>query len=111
MVYALQKDGPADDFAILRDAGLESIRQNLKGSLLRYLEHLVAVFDYIDRKPPKISNLRDLARALVRERTEHYSRYTEKGLPLPTEGDLLPPMPLFAAHERRLDENWFGLQR
>ncbi len=111
MVYALQKDGPADDFAILRDAGLESIRQDLKGSLLRYLEHLVTVFDYRDRKPFKISNLRDLARAFVRERTEHYSRYTEKGLPLPTEGDLLPSMPLFAAHERRRDENWFGLQR
>ena len=78
---------------------------------MRYLEHLVTVFDYSDRKPPKISNLRDLARAFVRERTEHYSRYTEKGLPLPTEGDLLPPMPLFPAHERRLDENWFGLQR
>ena len=47
----------------------------------------------------------------MRERTEHYSRYTEKGLPLPTEGDLLPSMPLFAAHEGRRDENWFGLQR
>ena len=68
MVYALQKDGPADDFAILRDAGLESIRQDLKGSLLRYLEHLITVFDYRDRKPFKISNLRDLARAFVRER-------------------------------------------
>ena len=53
MIYALQKDGPADDFAILRDAGLESIRQDLKGSLLRYLEHLVTVLDYRDRKPSK----------------------------------------------------------
>jgi hypothetical protein len=58
-----------------------------------------------------ISNLRDISRAFVRERAERYSRYAEKGLPLPTEGDLVPSMPLFAAHEGRRNENWFGLQR
>ena len=111
LIYAFQKEGSADDFAILRNAGLESIRRDLKGSLLRYLEHLITVFDYGDHKPFKISNLRDLSRAFVREREEIYARYTAKGLPLPTEGDLLPSMPLFAAHEGRRDENWFGLQR
>jgi hypothetical protein len=111
LIYTFQKDGSADDFAILRNAGMESIRQDLKGSLLRYLEHLIIVFDYRDRKPFRISNLRDLSRAFVREREQHYARYTAKGLPLPTEGDLLPSMPLFAACEGRRDENWFGLQR
>ena len=53
LIYAFQKDGTADDFAILRDAGLESIRQDLKGSLLRYLEHLITVFDYHDQKTIK----------------------------------------------------------
>ena len=111
LIYAFQKDGSAGDFAILRNAGIESIRQDLKGSLLRYSEHLITVFDYRDRKPFRISNLRDLSRAFVREREQHYARYTAKGLPLPTEGDLLPSMPLFAAREERRDENWFGLQR
>ena len=36
LIYAFQKDGSASDFAILRNAGMESIRQDLKGSLLRY---------------------------------------------------------------------------
>jgi hypothetical protein len=111
LIYAFQENGSADDFAILRKAGMESIRQDLKGSLLRYLEHLITVFDYGDRKPIRISNLRDFSRAFVRERAAHYSRYAEKGLPLPTEGDLLPSMPLFAAKEGRRNENWFGLQR
>jgi hypothetical protein len=109
-VYALQKHGGAADFAMLRDAGFESIRQDPKGSLLRYLEHLITVFDHGSRKLPNISNLRELGRAFARERTERYARYTERGLPLPTEGDLVPPMPLFAAHEGRRSDNWFGLQ-
>ncbi len=110
MIYEFQKDGLADDFTILRDAGMESIRQDPQGSLLRYLEHLIVVFDYGDPKRPKISNLRELGRAFERERTERYARYTEKGLPLPTEGDLIPSMPLFAAREGRRQETWFGLQ-
>jgi hypothetical protein len=111
MIYAFQKDGLADDFAMLRDAAMESIRRDLKGSALRYLEHLIDVFEYHDRKRFMISNLRDLSRSFVRERAERYSRYAEKGLPLPTEGDLVPSMPLFAAHEGRRIENWFGLKR
>jgi hypothetical protein len=111
VIYAFQKDGLTDDFAMLRDAGMESIRRDLKGSLLRYLEHLIDVFEYHDRKRFTISNLRDLSRSFVRERAERYSRYAERGLPLPTEGDLVPSMPLFAAHEGRRIENWFGLKR
>jgi hypothetical protein len=111
IIYAFQKDGRADDFAMLRDAGMESIRRDLKGSLLRYLEHLIDVFEYHDRKPFTVSNLRELSRAFAREREERYSRYAEKGLPLPTEGDLVPSMPIFAAHEGRRIENWFGLKR
>jgi hypothetical protein len=34
---------------MLRDAGMESIRRDLKGSLLRYLDHLIDVFDYRDK--------------------------------------------------------------
>jgi hypothetical protein len=94
---------------VLRDAGLESIAQDPKGSLLRYLEHLMTVFDYGNPKLPKISNLRELGRAFVRERTERYSRYAEKGLPLPTEGDLIPSTSLFASQEGRRSDNWFGL--
>jgi hypothetical protein len=111
LIYAVQKDGSGSDFALLRQAGMESIWSDPKGSLLRYLEHLVTVFDYRDRKPFKISNLRDLSRAFVRERERLYARYAARGLVLPTEGDLLPPTPLFAAHEGRRRENWFGLQR
>lgn len=111
LIYAFQKDGLEDDFSMLRDAGIESIRRDFKGSLLRYLEHLINVFDYRDRKRFTISNLRDLSRAFVRERAERYLRYAEKGLPQPTEGDLVPSMPLFAAREGRRVENWFGLQR
>ena len=111
LIYAFQKDGQENDFSILRDAGLESIQSDFRGSLLRYLEHLIDVFDYRDRKRFTISNLRDLSRAFVRERSERYLRYAEKGLPQPTEGDLVPSMPLFAAREGRRIENWFGLQR
>lgn len=111
LIYAFQEDGSANDFAMLRDAGMESIRRDLKGSFLRYSEHLITVFDYRDRKPFSISNLRDLSRAFVREREQHYARYAAKGLPLPTEGDLLPSMPLFAAREGRQDQNWLGWQR
>lgn len=111
LIYAFQKDGLENDFSMLRDAGVESIQRDLRGSLLRYLEHLIDVFDYRDRKRFTISNLRDLSRAFVRERSERYLRYAEKGLPQPTEGDLVPSMPLFAAREGRRIENWFGLQR
>jgi hypothetical protein len=66
LIYALQKEGRTDDFTILRDAGLESLARDLKGSILRYLEHLIIVFDYGNRKLPKISNLRELGRAFCR---------------------------------------------
>jgi hypothetical protein len=78
---------------------------------LRYLEHLLIVFDYHDRRPFNISNLRDLSRAFVRERDKHYARLAARGIDQPTEGDLLPARPLFAAREQRSKENWFGLQR
>jgi hypothetical protein len=109
IIYALQKDGRTSDFTLLRDAGLESIAQDPKGSLLRYLEHLMTVFDYGNPKLPKISNLRELGRAFVRERTTRYSRYADKSLPLPTEGDLIPSTSLFAPDEGRRSHNWFGL--
>ena len=110
LIYALQKEGPSD-FSLLRRAGLESIWQDPKGSLLRYIDHLVTVFDYGARKPFKISNLRDIGRAFAREREKLYTQYVGKGLVVPTEGDLLPAMPLFWAREGRHQENWFGLQR
>jgi hypothetical protein len=111
LIFAFQKDGSNGDFSLLRKTGWESIWHDPRGSLLRYLEHLVTVFDYRDRKPFKISNLRDIARAFVRERDKLYARYAAKGLALPTEGDLIPSTSLFAAHEGRRLENWLGLQR
>lgn len=92
-------------------SGMESIWRDPKDSALRYFEHLITVFDFHDHKPFQISNLRALSRAFVRERDEHYSRYSARGLPLPTEGDLIPAIPLFASREGRRDQNWFGLQR
>jgi hypothetical protein len=72
-----------------------------KGSALRSLDHVITVFDFHDRKPFQISNLRELSRAFARERAGHYAHYSARGLPLPTEGDLLPAMPLFAPREGR----------
>jgi hypothetical protein len=109
LIYTLQKEG-TKDFSLLRRAGMESIWHDPRGSLLRYLDHLLTVFDYHDRKRFKISNLRDIGRAFTRERERFYSHYTEKGLDLPTEGDLVPAMPLFLAHEGRR-ERWFGVAR
>lgn len=111
LIYALQKDGSNGDFGLLRRAGMESIWHDPRGSFLRYLDHLVTVFDYGDRKRFKISNLRDISRAFARERASLYSQYAAMGLSLPTEGDLLPSTPLFMAHEGRKSENWFGWQR
>lgn len=111
LIYAFQKEGSAGDLSILRKAGLESIWSDPTGSLLRYLEHLLIVFDHHDRRPFNISNLRDLSRAFVRERDKHYARLAARGIDQPTEGDLLPARPLFAAREQRSKENWFGLQR
>ena len=77
---------------------------------MRYLEHLETVFDYRDKKTFKISNLRDLSRSFVREREEIYARYAAKGLPVPNEGDLLPPTPLFVANETRRQGSWLPWQ-
>jgi hypothetical protein len=77
---------------------------------LRYLEHLETVFDYRDKKSFKISNLRDLRRSFARQREEAYARYAAKGLPLPTEGDLLPSTPLFVADETRRLGSWLPWQ-
>jgi hypothetical protein len=109
LIYTLQKEG-TKDFSLLRRAGMESIWHDPRGSLLRYLDHLLTVFDCHDRKRFKISNLRDIGRAFTREREKLYSHYTEKGLDLPTEGDLVPAMPLFLPHEGRR-ERWSGVAR
>ena len=111
LIYTVQKDELAGGFALLRKVGMESLWHDPGGSFLRYVEHLVTVFDYGDRKRFKISNLRELGRAFVREREKLYAHYTAKGLALPTEGDLVPSTPLFAAREGRRSDNWFGLKR
>jgi hypothetical protein len=107
LVYAVQKETGRYDFDLLRKAGMESIWRDPRGSLLRYLEHLETVFDYRDKKTFKISDLRDISRSFVRQREEIYARYAAKGLALPSEGDLLPSMPLFVANETRTQESWF----
>jgi hypothetical protein len=109
LVYTFQKEGNST-FSLLQRAGMESLWHDPKGSLLRYLDHLVTVFDYRDRKPLKISDLRDIGRAFAQEREKLYGYYAEKRLALPTEGDLVPPMPLFLEREGRRHENWFGLK-
>jgi hypothetical protein len=109
LVYTFQKEGNST-FSLLQRAGVESLWHDPKGSLLRYLDHLVTVFDYGARKPLKISDLRDIGRAFAREREKLYGYYAEKRLALPTEGDLVPPMPLFLEREGRRHENWFGLK-
>jgi hypothetical protein len=111
LIYAIQQHGSKVQFTLLRRAAIESLWHDPRGSFLRCLEHLITVFDYRDRKPFKISNLRDLSHAFVNERATLYTRYAERGLAQPTEGDLLPSTPFFATLEGRRTENWFGLQR
>jgi hypothetical protein len=110
LIYAVQEEARGYDFDLLRRAGMESIWRDPIGSLLRYLEHLETVFDYRDKKTFKISNLRDLRRSFVRQREEAYARYAAKGLALPSEGDLLPSMPLFVANETRTLGSWLPWQ-
>jgi hypothetical protein len=110
LIYAVQQEARRYDFDLLRKAGMESIWRDPVGSFLRYLEHLETVFDYRDKKTFKISNLRDISRSFVRQREEVYARYAAKGLVLPSEGDLLPPTPLFVATEARSHGSWLPWQ-
>ena len=78
------------------------------GSFFRYVEHLVTVFDYGDQKPFKISNLRDLGRAFVRNVRSFMRATLQKVWLCQAEGDLVPSTPLFVAREgrRRTTGSW-----
>lgn len=78
-----------NDFDLFRKTAWECINANPKEFWLAYIDGVYEMFSVRHKRLFRLSNSRERYKAFKAERERRYQEYTEQGLPVPSEGDLL----------------------